>query len=75
MGKPGRVMSVSVNYKPYVRRVVRDGRAQKAFAANIGNAAGSCVAGKIKGQKPGKGAVIDALKSCTAQYKGIHYSI
>jgi hypothetical protein len=45
--KQSRVMSISINNKPYMRRVVRNGRVQRAFAAQIGKKVGLCVQGKM----------------------------
>lgn len=43
-----RRIKLSKNMKPFVSRVVRDGRVQKAFAEKIGRPVGGCVAGKVR---------------------------
>lgn len=42
-----RRIKLSKNMRPFVSRVVRDGRVQKAFAEQIGRPVGGCVAGKV----------------------------
>jgi len=45
--KAGRKIKLSKNMKPFVSRVVRDGRVQRAFAKQIGNPVGSCVKANV----------------------------
>lgn len=60
--------------KPFVSRVVRDGAAQKAFAENIGNKTGQCVASKVR--KGMTGAEIhDIAKSCAPKKGAITYTV
>lgn len=64
-----RRIKLSKNMKPYVGRVVRDGKTQRAFAEKIGRPVGSCVAGKVS--KGMSGAQIHAIaKDCAKGYKG-----
>jgi len=46
--KGARRIKLSKNMKPFVSRVVTDGKVQKAFANQIGKVVGGCVAGKVK---------------------------
>ena len=69
MAKTGRIIKLSKNMKPFVSRVVRDGKVQKAFAEKIGKPVGSCVSGKVS--KGMSGAEIHKIaKDCAAPYKG-----
>ncbi len=69
--KASRVIKLSKNMRPFISRIVRDGRVQHAFAEKIGRPAGACVAGKVT--KGMSGHAIHAIaKECTRQYKGIH---
>lgn len=64
-----RRIKLSKNLKPFVSRVVTDGKIQKAFAEKIGTPVGSCVAGKVR--KGMSGAEIHKIvKECAKQYKG-----
>lgn len=68
MAKTGRIIKLSKNMKPFVSRVVRDGKVQKAFAAKIGEPVGKCVAGKVS--KGMSGAEIHKIaKDCAKPYK------
>ena len=72
MGKGSRRFSVSTNLKPYVRRVVRHGKRQAEFARDIGIPMQSCLQGKgvmKKGGKPGREAIVQAMKDCSSTYK------
>ena len=55
--------NVKGEYKVFLSKVVRDGKAQRAFAANIGHKAGACVrSGVHKGMT---GAEIkDVVRKC-----------
>ena len=64
-----RIIKLSKNMKPFVSRVVRDGRIQRAFAEKIGRPAGACVAGKVTKGMSGA-AIHKAVVDCTKQYKG-----
>ena len=62
-------IKLSSAMRPYVGRVVRNGRVQKAFAAQIGNPVGACVASNVtKGM--GAGAIKQAVRDCARQKKG-----
>lgn len=69
MAKSSRRIKLSKNLKPFVSRVVRDGRVQKAFAEQIGKPVGQCVAGKVKKGMSGK-EIHDIARECAKQYKG-----
>lgn len=75
MGKTAqRRIKLSKNLRPFVSRVVRDGKVQKAFGEQIGKPAGACVAGKVT--KGMTGAEIHKIaKDCTKQYKGTTLSL
>ena len=64
-----RRIKLSKNMKPFVSRVVRDGRVQRAFGDQIGRPVGGCVAGKV--HKGMSGAEIHAIaKDCAKGYRG-----
>jgi len=69
MAKPSRKIKLSKNLRPFVSRVVRDGKVQKAFANQIGKTVGSCVR---SGVKPGmSGAEIrKVVTDCAKSAKG-----
>lgn len=55
--------------RPFVSRVVTDGKIQKAFGEQIGTPVGSCVAGKVS--KGMSGAEIHKIaRDCAKPYKG-----
>lgn len=60
--------------RPFVSRVVTNGRVQKAFAAQIGNPVGGCVkAGVHKGMS---GAAIHKVaRDCAKSKKGTRLSL
>jgi len=65
-----RRIKLSKNMKPFVSRVVRDGRVQKAFAEKIGRPVGGCVAGKV--HKGMSGAEIHKIaRDCAKGTRGI----
>jgi len=69
MPKSSRRIKLSKNLKPFVSRVVRDGKVQKAFAEQIGKPVGKCVASKVK--KGMSGAEIHEIaKECAKSVKG-----
>jgi len=64
-----RRLKLSKNMKPFISRVVTDGRVQKAFGAQIGTPVGGCVAGKV--HKGMSGAEIHKIaRECARPYKG-----
>ena len=67
-------IKLSSGMKPYVGRVVRNGKVQKAFAAQIGEPVGACVAQNVK---PGMGAgqIKDAVRQCAKAKKGVKLSL
>ena len=62
-------IKLSSAMRPYVGRVVRNGKVQKAFAASIGRTVGACVKGAVHTGMSG-GAVKDAVRQCAKQAKG-----
>jgi hypothetical protein len=62
-------IKLSSGMKPYVGRVVRNGKVQKAFAAQIGNPVGACVASSVRAGM-GAGQIKDAVRQCAKQAKG-----
>lgn len=68
-----RRIKLSKNMKPFVSRVVTNGKVQRAFAEQIGRPVGQCLAGKVA--KGMSGAQIhDIAKNCAKQYKGTKLS-
>jgi len=56
-------IKLSSGMRPYVGRVVRNGRIQRAFASQIGRPVGACVkAGVSKGM--GAGQIKDVVRDC-----------
>lgn len=69
MASGQRTIKLSKNIKPFVSRVVRDGKVQKAFGAQIGRPVGACVKGKVA--KGMSGAQIHKIaKDCAASARG-----
>ena len=64
-----RRIKLSVNLKPFVSRVVRNGRIQKAFAAKIGHPVGACVAGGVRSGMSGA-AIHDVVRQCAKSARG-----
>lgn len=75
MGKGAqRKIKLSKNLKPFVSRVVRDGRVQKAFAEQIGRPVGACVASKV--HKGMSGVEIHKIaKECASTKRGVRLSL
>ena len=67
-------IKLSSAMRPYVGRVVRNGRVQRAFAAQIGEPVGRCVAGAVR-KGMGAGAIKDAVRQCAKAAKGTKLSI
>jgi hypothetical protein len=59
-------IKLSSGMKPYVGRVVRNGRVQKAFADGPGKAVGGCVRSALAGKKGqyGAGQIKDIVRKC-----------
>lgn len=69
-----RRIKLSKNMKPFVSRVVTDGKVQKAFAAQIGEPVGGCVKGKV--HKGMSGAEIhEVARECAKAKKGTKLSL
>lgn len=74
VSKSARKIKLSVNMKPYVGRVVRNGRVQKAFAAQIGGPVGACVKSGVHAGM--SGAEIHAVaRQCAKAKKGTRLSM
>lgn len=57
MAKPSRRIKLSKNLRPFVSRVVRNGKAQKQFTENVGKPMVSCIrseGGYREGITPGE---------------------
>ena len=64
-----RRIKLSKNMKPFVSRVVTQGKVQRAFGDQIGKPVGACVAGKVS--KGMSGAEIHKIaRDCAKGYKG-----
>ena len=74
MKSGARKIKLSVNMKPFVSRVVRDGKVQRAFAEQIGNPVGAFVRGAVhKGM--GGGEIKKAVRNCAKGKKGTKLSL
>ena len=69
-----RVIKLSVNLKPFVSRVSRNGRVQRAFAEQIGRPVGGCVAGGVHAGMSG-GAIRRVVKDCAKSVRGTRLSL
>lgn len=69
MAGPTRVIKLSKNMKPFISRVVRDGRVQRAFTEQIGKPVGACVASKVKPGMSGA-AIHEVTRECAKSAKG-----
>ena len=56
--------------RPYVGRVVRNGKVQKAFADSHGRTVGNCVKGAVHKGMSG-GAIKNAVRECAKQAKNV----
>jgi len=70
--KPGRRIKISKNLRPFVSRVVRAGRVQKAFTDKIGHNVGRCVRETIlPGTRGYSGKQVHGVaKICAQPFKG-----
>lgn len=75
MAKPSRMIKLSVNMRPFVSRVSRNGAVQRAFREQIGNVVGGCVRARTAGKVLTAGEVKDAVRDCAKQAKGTHLNI
>ena len=69
MAKTSRRFKVSVNLRPFISRVVRDGRVQRAFAEKLGKKVGACVAEKVK-KGMSWAEVKNVVRECAKKYEG-----
>lgn len=60
--------------RPYVGRVNRSGRVQRAFSAQIGEPVGACMRGRVK-KGMGIGEIHAAARECTRNYKGVKLNL
>lgn len=74
MAGPIRKIKLSKNMKPYVGRVVRAGRVQKAFAKQIGEPVGACVAGRVRSGMSGA-EIHKVAADCAKSKKGTKLSL
>ena len=58
-----RRIKLSVNLKPFVSRVVRDGKAQRQFTATYGHSVGGCVRSAVRKGMSGA-AIHQAVRDC-----------
>jgi hypothetical protein len=70
--KPGRRIKISKNLRPFVSRVVREGKVQKAFTDQIGHNVGRCVRNTIlPGTRGYSGKQVHGVaKICAQPFKG-----
>jgi hypothetical protein len=70
--KPGRRIKISKNLRPFVSRVVREGKVQKAFTEKIGRNVGRCVRNTILPGTHGYSGkqVHGVAKICAQPFKG-----
>jgi len=70
--KPGRRVKISKNLRPFVSRVVRAGKVQKAFTDKIGHPVGKCVRETIiPGTRGYSGKQVHGVaKICAQPFKG-----
>ena len=70
--KPGRRIKISKNLRPFVSRVVREGKVQKAFTEKIGRPVGKCVRETILPGTHGYSGkqVHGVAKICAQPFKG-----
>ncbi len=64
-----RRIKLSKNMRPFVSRVVTNGRVQKAFAEQIGKPVGGCVAGKVHKGMSGA-AIHEIARDCAKSVRG-----
>ncbi len=72
--KAGRRIKISKNMRPFVSRVVRDGKVQNAFAEQIGRPVGSCVASNVHEGMSGK-VIHGIAKLCSRQAVGTRLNL
>ena len=68
-----RRIKLSANMRPFVSRVVTNGRVQRAFAEQIGRPVGACVAGRVHSGM-NIGDIRKAVKDCAASKRGTKLS-
>lgn len=69
-----RKIKLSKNMKPFVSRVVTDGKVQKAFAEQIGRPVGGCVASGVRAGMSGA-AIHDVVRDCAKSARGKKLSL
>ena len=69
MAKTGRIIKLSKNIRPFVSRVVRNGKVQKAFAEQIGRPVGACVASRVS-KNMSSAEIHKIARDCAKEYKG-----
>lgn len=69
-----RVIKLSVNLKPFVSRVSRNGRVQQAFKEQIGRPVGGCVRSNVHAGMSGA-AIRKAVRDCAKPTAGTRLSL
>ena len=62
-------IKLSSGMKPYVGRVVRNGRIQQLFAEKIGRPVGACVASGVRAGM-GSGEIKNVVRNCARSARG-----
>lgn len=76
MASSSRRIKLSSSLRPFVSRVVRNGRVQRAFAEQIGRPVGGCVSQRTKGQRGMSGAEIHRIaKDCASGVRGTRLAL
>lgn len=69
-----RKIKLSVNLKPFVSRVVRNGRVQRAFAEQIGKPVGACVRSGVRTGMSGA-EIHEVARGCAKAKAGTRLSL
>jgi len=69
-----RKIKLSVNMRPFVSRVSRNGAVQRAFTEQIGRPVGGCVASGVHAGMSG-GAIKDVVRQCAKSARGTRLSL
>ena len=69
-----RRIKLSVNMRPFVSRVSRNGAVQRAFAEQIGRPVGGCVASRVRTGMSG-GEIHRITKDCAKSVRGKRLSL
>lgn len=69
-----RVIKLSINMRPFVSRVSRNGRVQQAFKEQIGKPVGACVRGAVHTGMSGA-AIHKAVRDCAKPTAGTRLNL